>query len=155
MSLSKDQILSADDLDVRKEEVPEWGGTVLVKALSGKERDAYEASVVQMRQDARGNQTTVPDMRNVRAKLVARALVDEDGTRLFADQDINALGAKSARVLDRLFDVAAEMSGLSEQDVEKLAGNSEAVPSDGSTSSSPETSDAASESSSDGSAPTS
>lgn len=130
MQLSRDDILKADDLETQELEVPEWGGTVLVRALSGKERDAYEASLVQFR----GNER-LPQLANMRAKLVVRCIVDDQGQRLFTDQDANALGQKSAHALNRVFEVAAELSGLSEEDIEELAGNSDADPSGASTSS--------------------
>lgn len=130
MALSRDQILEAKDLETREVEVPEWGGTVLVRALSGTDRDAYEASLVQMR----GNKS-VPQLGNIRAKLVARAIVDEDGNRLFTDADIKVLGQKSAAALSRVFTVAAEMSGLNDADIEEIEGNSDAAQSGASTSS--------------------
>lgn len=130
MPLSRDQILEAKDLETREVDVPEWGGTVLVRALSGTDRDAYEASLVQIR----GKQQ-VPNLANIRAKLVARAVVDEDGSRLFSDADIKALGQKSAAALSRVFTVAAEMSGLDEKDIEEIEGNSDAAQSGASTSS--------------------
>lgn len=130
MALSRDQILEAKDLETREVDVPEWGGTVLVRALSGTDRDAYEASLVQIR----GKQQ-VPNLANIRAKLVARAVVDEDGNRLFTDADIKALGQKSAAALGRVFTVAAEMSGLDDKDIEEIEGNSDAAQSGASTSS--------------------
>ena len=121
--LSADAILAFDDVQVRDVPVPEWGGTVRVRSLSGKERDAFEASL----REQRGKET-VTNTENVRAKLVARSLIDpETGERMFTDQQINALGGKNAAVLDRLYDVAAELSGMSESG--DLAGNSEADPS--------------------------
>ena len=101
-------------------EVPEWGGAVYVRALTGAERDQFEASIVEQRgRDVRMN------MRNIRAKLVALTVVDEDGQRIFTDDDVAALGGKSAAALDRLFAVAQRLSGLSMEDVEELAKNSE------------------------------
>jgi hypothetical protein len=137
MVLSRDDILAAKDIDTREVDVPEWGGTVLVKALSGKERDAFESSLRQLR-----GKEMVPNLANARAKLVARSVVDEDGARLFGDNEINALGDKCAAALDRLFEVASEMSGLNDDDVEKLSGNSETTPEGDSTSTSPNDSDA-------------
>lgn len=119
MILSHDDILKADDLVTEEVPVPEWNGTVLVKALSGKERDAFEASCLQ----DRGKQGMVRNIANVHAKLAARCMVNEDGRRLFADNEINALGEKSSAALDRVFEKAAELSRLSDEDVEELAGN--------------------------------
>ena len=87
--------------------------------------------------------TAVPDLSNRRAKLVARAVVDDDGNPLFNELDIGVLGQKSAAALERVFDVAAELSGLGLDAVDVAAGNSEAAPSGGSGSSSPETSSTA------------
>ncbi len=127
--LSKQEILDADDLETREVDVPEWGGSVLVKALSGKDRDAYEASLTMKK-----GKNYERNLHNVRAKLVARCVIYEDGSRMFTDAEVNALGAKSAAALDRVFEVCAEMSRLSEEDVEELAGKSDSDPSDGSTS---------------------
>jgi len=118
--LNREAILAAKDLPRELVEVPEWGGAVYVRALTGAERDQFEASIVEQRgRDVRMN------MRNIRAKLVALTVVDEDGQRIFTDDDVAALGGKSAAALDRLFAVAQRLSGLSKEDVEELAKNSE------------------------------
>lgn len=102
-------ILACDDATFRDEDVPQWGGTVRVRALTGKERDAFEASNREIRED--GTLVYLPD--NMRAKLVGRSLINpETGERLFTDQQINALGDKNAAVLNRIYEVAAELSGL-------------------------------------------
>lgn len=120
--LNREAILAAEDLPRELVEVPEWGGAVYVRALTGAERDQFEASIVEQRgRDVRMN------MRNIRAKLVALTVVDEDGQRIFTDDDVAALGGKSAAALDRLFAVAQRLSGLSKEDVEELAKNSESV----------------------------
>ncbi len=46
--LTKDDILGADDLATEDVEVPEWGGCVRVRALTGTERDAFEAAMFRM-----------------------------------------------------------------------------------------------------------
>lgn len=122
MFLSRDDILKAEDLEREVVEVPEWHGSVIVRALNGRERDDYEASCVQQR-----GKSMVRNLVNIRAKLVVRSVVDENGERVFTDQDANALGLKSAAALDRLFEVAAKLSRLSDEDVEELAGNSDAA----------------------------
>lgn len=139
--LSGDEILQADDLETREVPVPEWKGSVLVRGLSGRERDAYEASCMVERpaigadgKRLRGQMEMHRSLLNIRAKLVVRALVNEDGTRIFKDSDAQALGEKNGAVLDRLFDVAAELSGLTAEDVEELANFSDAGPSEDSSS---------------------
>jgi len=129
MLLNKEQIKSVSDLETQDVEVPEWGGTVRLKSLTGAERDRFEASVVQ----GQGRNTTV-NMQNLRAKLVAQSAIGEDGKPLFTEEDVKWLGEKSAKALNRLFNVAQQLSGLSESDVKELAGNFKDARSDGSTS---------------------
>lgn len=116
--LTRDVILQADDLLVEDVEVPEWGGVVRVRGLTGAERDDFEASVVEQR----GKKTRL-NMQNFRAKLVVRAAINGDGQRLFSDKDAPLLGRKSAAALQRVFEVAQRLSGLSDEDVEELVGN--------------------------------
>lgn len=123
--LTREQILQADD--IRKEEVnvPEWdGGTVIVKTMTGTERDQLEASII--------SEPGQRDMRNLRAKIVALSVVDEEGKRLFSFEDTVALGGKSARALDRVFAVAQRLSGFTPKDVEDLTKNLSAGPDEGS-----------------------
>jgi hypothetical protein len=113
MSLSRVAILAAVDIHTETVSVPEWGGSVTVRGLTGTERDAFEQ---------RCHETSYA---NVRAALLAFSLVDENGKRLFSLEDIQALGAKSAAPLDRLFDVARRLSGIGQREVKELVGNSE------------------------------
>ena len=116
--LSRDEILQAQDLPTEDVPVPEWGGICRVRGLTGAERDAFEQSIVEQRgKDTRMN------LRNIRAKLVAMCVVDEEGNRVFRDEDAELLGKKSAAALNRVFEVAQRLSGLRPEDVEELAGN--------------------------------
>jgi hypothetical protein len=117
--LSKDEILAAPDLVFEIVEVPEWGGKVRVKALTGTERDAFESSMLK---GAGKNQKI--STQDIRAKLCARTIVDMEDKRLFNDGEIGKLGAKSAAALDRVYTVAARLSKISSEDVEELAKNS-------------------------------
>lgn len=116
--LSREQILQAQDLGHEDVEVPEWGGTVRIKALTAGERDLYEALVFL---DPKGD--PVKRREDVRAKLIAFAAVDVDGNRLFTEADIAALSKKSGRALDRLFEAASRLSGLGPEDVKALEKN--------------------------------
>ena len=129
MLLNKEQIKTVSDLETQDIEVPEWGGVVRLKSLTGAERDRFEASVVQ----GQGRNTTV-NMQNLRAKLVAQSAIGEDGKPLFTEDDVKWLGEKSAKALNRLFNAAQQLSGLSESDVKELAGNFKDARSEGSTS---------------------
>jgi len=114
--LTKEQILNADDLPRKLVQVPEWGGDVWVKTMTGAERDAWEASLMEDRE---------VNAENIRARLCVRSIVDEAGRRVFADEDADKLGGKSARALDRIFSVAQRLNGVSAQDLDEIAKNSE------------------------------
>jgi hypothetical protein len=117
--IDRDMILNSEDLATEEVEVPEWGGKVLVRALNGTERDAYEASLISQQ-----GKNTQLKMDNIRAKLVVRAVVDPVTLKpIFTAGDIEALGRKSAAALDRVFSVAQRLSKITDADVEDLQKN--------------------------------
>lgn len=116
--LTKNAILSQSDREIELVEVPEWGGVVFVRSLSGEERDQFEASIIE-----RNGRDVRTNLRNLRARLVVLAACDESGNPIFSPGDADALGAKSAAALDRIFSVAQRLSGLRENDVQELAEN--------------------------------
>ena len=124
--LTKEQILGADDLRREQVNVPEWGGSVFVRTLTGTDRDAFEQSIIQNSERM--------DLANVRARMAVLCVVDEKSERLFADSDAQALGAKSSLALGRIFTVAQKLNGMTDADVEDLAKNSGSGPSAASTS---------------------
>jgi hypothetical protein len=141
--LSRTDILEASDITTETLDVPEWNGAVRIRGLTGDQRDRYEQSIVTMR----GNRV-LPKFAGARARLVALSVVDEHGKLLFTEADVQALGAKSAAGLQRVYDAARKLSGLTEEDVEELVGNSDGVQSEPSTSVSRSPSDAPSPNSS-------
>lgn len=152
--LSREAILKADDLPRRLVSVPEWGGEVFVRTLSGTERDAFEASFVKVKGRGR-HRTQERDPTNYSAKLAALCVCDEQGKRLFSERDVAALAAKSSAALNRIVGEAMALNGMTEEAVEEAEGNSETGRNGTSISPSPATSAAPSENCSPASAPTS
>ncbi|MEI8285697.1 MAG: hypothetical protein WCG15_00210 [Actinomycetes bacterium] len=111
MSLTKDQILAADDLGLLEIKVKEWGGSVFCRVMSCGERDSYENDWVLNK--AKG-------VENFRTKFLAKCLCDEKGTRLFTDAEVEQLAKKSAKVMSRVWQKAMEHNALTEADVEEL-----------------------------------
>ncbi len=93
-----------------------------MRGLTGTERDAWEASII--------GDGKKQNLANLRANLVGRCLVNEDGERLFTEAELAALGRKGAAALDRLFTRAQELSGLRQADLEKIEASLEANPTD-------------------------
>ena len=115
----REAILSADDLPRESVECPEWGETLLVRTLTGAERDTFENSVVQA---SRGKGI---DLRGLKVKLVQLTLVTDDGEQVFESGDQLLLNGKSSRVIDRIFQVAQRLNGLSAEDADEMVGNSD------------------------------
>ena len=127
--LSRDAILGAEDRTFDEVPCPEWGGSVRIRSITGRQRDSYEESLVQQRgRDRKMN------LRNARAKLIVLCAVDDNNAPLFTEDDVNALSAKNAKPLDRLFDACRKLAGLSEDDVDKLTEDFEATQGDDSAS---------------------
>lgn len=116
MDLSADAILAVDDSVTETVSVPEWKGEVFIKSMTGTERDEFEANL------RRGGDL---DLRNARAKLLVRVIVNSEGTRKFSDVQASALGKKNAAILNRLYEVAARLCGLGEEEQAAMEGNSE------------------------------
>lgn len=125
--LSREQILESNDIETRDVEVPEWGGSVRIRMLSGRDRDAFEASTV----ETKGNKR-VQNLENLRARLVALCVVDENGALLFSKKDVHHLGLKSAAALDRVFSACRELNGMTEADIEELSEGFEEDPNESS-----------------------
>jgi len=117
--LTAKSILDANDLTKEKVEVPEWSGHLFVRVMPGYARDAWEAHVFLSQEDA-GKR-----MKNLRARLIAATACDEQGNLLFNEKQIEALGKKSSKAMDRVFEAASRLNGLTKEDVDSLVGESE------------------------------
>lgn len=126
--LTREAILAATSLPTEEVDVPEWGGTVVVRGLDGQGRDDFEASTTVVR-----GRVAVRDTANIRAKLVAHCvIIPETGEPMFTQQDAYALGKLSGVALNRVWAVAARLSGMGDEDAEELEGKSPDPPGDGS-----------------------
>ena len=115
MTMDREAILASDDLPTEVLDVPEWGGKIRVRSLTGQERDLYEQSITKRR-----GMNVEMNLLNARAKLVVLTVVDDQGQRIFSDDDVHEVGKKSAQALNRIFLVAQRLSGLTDEDVDEL-----------------------------------
>ena len=113
--LTVNDIQNAQDSDILIVEVPEWGGEVGIRVMTGKERDAYEASIL--------GDNNRQNLVNIRSRMLVKCLTGDDGKRLFADGQVDILAAKSGAVLSRLFEIAQSHNGMTQDDINQLMGN--------------------------------
>ena len=116
MNLTRDKILAAKDLEPVKIDVPDWGGSVYVRALSASDRLDFEDKSAKLA-DKDGSSL------KVMALYLCRVLADAKGDRLFADEDAGLLLGKKASVVLDLFSRASEHNSLTEDDVRDLEKN--------------------------------
>jgi hypothetical protein len=130
--LTRSQILRAKDIKTAPVDVPEWlpedappdaVARVYVKGLSGTEREKYIESIREVVGTGK-NQSVKIILQKSGAKLAAKCLCDKDGNKLFSEADVDALGEKSSKALDRVINAAAELNGLNEEAVENAKNNS-------------------------------
>jgi hypothetical protein len=117
MPLDRSQLLKLRPLAREKVAVPEWGGDVFIRAMTGAERDEFEQEYMAAK---KGSGDYIP---NLRARLLVRTVCDEQGKSLLTTNDIDALGAQSADIVSRLYNVASRLNGLSKADREELEKN--------------------------------
>jgi len=109
----RQRILAPNTLPREPIEMPEWGCTVWVYALTGAQRDSIEAHVMANRNDPS----------HLRAKLVVYSARTEDGERLFTDEDIPAIEEQAGSALERIFQCSQRLSCLESSGIEELKKN--------------------------------
>lgn len=120
MALDRKSILAADDVRKEKVSVPEWGGDVYLRVLSGTDRDRFEESYADQK------------MKAFRIRFLLMALCDERGERLFADDEGDVLGRKSSVVINRLFEAGWKINAFTQEAVDALGEGSPSDQSDAS-----------------------
>lgn len=117
--LTKTAILEANDFQLEPVGCPEWGGVLYIGTISADDRDTYESEF------AKQQDGDEPNLRGVRAALVARCAMNSQGEPLgFTPSEIFALGQKSAKPIDRCFEVAQRLNGMGRYDVTETKKNS-------------------------------
>jgi hypothetical protein len=111
MLLSKESIMGISDLPTEVVEVSQWGGSVKVRGMNAGERDKFEEAIRKH------------GMANLRSLMASMTIINEDGSRMFSDKEIDKLSSKSAEALDTIIEAASRLSGLTDSDVEVLEGN--------------------------------
>lgn len=118
-----DEILSLNDAQIEKVNVPEWGALgaeIYVRSFDGISRDAWEAACLASQES--GGKAEI--LNNIRGRLVSMTACDCNGQLIFRPDQALALGKKSASALERLFEAASRINKLRASDMEELTKNS-------------------------------
>lgn len=86
-------------------EIPEWGGTVFVREMTGAERSSVENRFI-------GKDKSMDGMRE---SVIMMCTFDDTGGKVFHPGDEKWLCDASADVLDRMFGKIMDMSGMGKE----------------------------------------
>jgi hypothetical protein len=138
--LSREAILASNDIKSEMVDCPEWGGSVMVQALTLAEVDQWRKSMLTKTVTKDHGKTSVDYSFDAEKavlseiKLVCMAVVDESRNRLFTDKDVEALMKKSPIPLKRIIKAVSKLSGLNtDEEIEDALKNSEPDPTESST----------------------
>lgn len=115
--LSKDEIMGAEDRPWVDVHVPEWMGTVRIRAMTGEQRDLFDQAF------SESTDVRTSKVRNFRALMIASSAVNEAGEQIFSMDDVIALGQKNSAAMDRLFSAALSINKMTKADAEQIVGN--------------------------------
>lgn len=114
MALSKEQILKANDLKIIELDVPEWGGVVRIQTMTGTARQQFQEAL---------NVPKGKMPKHMMEALLVATLIDDNGGPLFSVDDIAELAKKSSIAIQRVWEAAADLNGLTDKSVKALEKN--------------------------------
>lgn len=117
-SLTREQILS-QRVPFTTVNIPELNGTVNIKALSGAEREVWARNC---RERSKPNGDF--DDTNFMVSFLVLVLVDDQGNRLFSENELETLNKLDARALERMFREAQNFNGFGKAAEQEIAKNS-------------------------------
>lgn len=121
--LNREALLTKEDLKVEKVDLNS-GNFVFVRQMTGRERDTFEQSIVEVHKDNKGNQTFNQNLKDFRAKLAVNTVCDEKGNLLLKPKDFELLSTSmSASNLESIVNKAQDLNGMSTKDVDGLVKN--------------------------------
>jgi len=127
MSLTREQILNIQDIEIKSIDVPGWNDSVYIRKLTRGQQDEYAKR--------RFAKTTIKNLGGQQqevendislfghdAWLVVQGCCDEEGKRLFTNSDVAKLNEKSGEAIGFIALKIVEYSGMKEdvEEIEKL-----------------------------------
>ena len=104
--LNRDQILSAKDRAQEVVSVPEWGGDVMLTALSVRDRTAVLSEWARLGAVQKDGGDPASAMLEIKLRLVALSVTDAEGVPLFTAADMAELATKSNQAIGVISDAA-------------------------------------------------
>lgn len=114
-------ILNIKDITLQKVILSEWKKHCFVKVMNCPERAKFIEKIGRA-----GEGQILPNMME---ELVVLTCVDSQGLSIFTHKDIAKLSTKSGRVIEKIFNAAAQLNGLNKEAIQEIKGESSPTPS--------------------------
>jgi hypothetical protein len=106
--LSRDKLLKVKaEVPTEKISVPELGGEVIIRGMTGKEQTIFNRSVVK-----KGGDRNEVDDELFASKLIVQCLTDEKGERLLKEDEFAIVQGWPASVFQKLAQASLRVNGL-------------------------------------------
>jgi len=124
---TRDMLLKPIERPREVVELPELGEgvSVIVVGMTAKERSDFDNQFVSRKGDPMKKRIA-----EGRERIVVACCRDEEGKRLFTQDDVVQLGKQSGIVIERIVNAAQRTSGMTKDDLEDSVKNSEEAPDD-------------------------
>ena len=111
MRLTREALLAATTVPTQAVDIPELGGAVVVRGMTGRERTLFEKKFVT---ESRGR--TKRNFDAFREQIIVFCCVDPQLT----EDDVERLANVRADIVERIATVAMQLSGLTDKDADEL-----------------------------------
>lgn len=106
-------ILKRNTLKTKVIEVPEWGGTILIRELTGKEKIPIDQGAIEISQARQKGALSADTVARWQAQAVVSGWINEDGSLVLQPSDIDELLAKKeGSVIERIAVAVRVLTGM-------------------------------------------
>lgn len=112
MALLGKEILSRDTFTRKTIEIPEWGGEIVVRGLSGHEAMTINQTAIEIADDRANGKFDAAKAERWEARTVVCGWINEDGSSVLSAQDVDALLGKETEIISRIAREIRILSGM-------------------------------------------
>lgn len=113
--LGRDAILQNSTFKQREVPVPELGGALLVRELTGLHAAEFQRRSMALVDTQKTQIRDAKELAELSAQVWVWGVIDQDGQALFTRDDIPRITAMPARIVDLVADAILDLSGLSQR----------------------------------------
>lgn len=118
-SALRKKILAAKPSALTPLYVPDWDATIYIRELTLAERDEFEKGQIVYNDDGSMSMETV----GLKARLIVLCVTDENGERLFSNEDEGEVNSLGAAATELVFAACQRVNKMRKQDVNDPLGS--------------------------------